>query len=228
MIIAEHCNNWADINEAKEAIRAAKEAGASLSKFQLYNAEDDKGKPWYDWVKAHELNFTQSKELFDYGASIGQEVFFSVFGPQYVDWCEKIGVKRYKIALNVTDENILSKISFTDKQIIMSFGTNFDRFYYLVDNDVIKLYCPNGYPPNIKHLKLPVFSNRIVQPYDGFSDHSIGLDVAKIALSRGAKYIEKHFCLYDCEEFPDNDWSMDVNELKELVRFDKVCQEVLG
>ena len=31
--------------------------------------------------------------------------------------------------------------------------------------------------------------------YDGYSDHSIGIETCLIAISRGAKIIEKHFTL---------------------------------
>lgn len=212
---------------AKEMIKTAKESGAGLVKFQLFNAEDDKGKPHYDWVKEHELTFEQAKELFDYGTSIGQEVFFSVFAPEYVDWCEKIGVKRYKIAGETEDENILIEIEKTGKPVIISNRGNFDRLFSLQDNIVSWLYCPDGYPTDINCLNLPYYFTEF-EPYDGFSDHTIGLDASKIALARGARIIEKHFCLEHNPNYPDNDWSMTPDELKELVRWNAVCQEVLG
>jgi sialic acid synthase SpsE len=217
-----------DINEAKEAIKAANEAGASLSKLQLFNAEDDKGQPWYEWVKSHALTFDQARELFDYGASIGQEVFFSVFHPKYVDWCEKIGVKRYKIAFNNGKSEPLfeSKINcmYTGKPVLHSIGLSNSLDFNSTSNKY--LYCIPKYPaiPTQFYLNSVNFKDKFV----GLSDHSVGLDIAKIALARGAKIIEKHFVLKHNDLFPDNDWSMDVNELKELVRFDKVCQEVLG
>ena len=62
----------------------------------------------------------------------------------------------------------------------------------------------------------------------GFSDHTIGLDAAKIALARGAQIIEKHFLLEHEPDFPDEAWSMDVEGLRDLVRWEKVCKEVLG
>ena len=62
--------------------------------------------------------------------------------------------------------------------------------------------------------------------YDGFSDHTIGLDCAKIALARGADIIEKHFSL--CYNMGvDGKWSMTPSDLKELKRWEQVCKEVL-
>ena len=32
-------------------------------------------------------------------------------------------------------------------------------------------------------------------PYEGFSDHTVGIETSLLAISRGAKVIEKHFTL---------------------------------
>ena len=45
-------------------------------------------------VKEHCLSIMltkeKAKELFDYGQSIGQEVFFTPMFPEAVEWCEEI------------------------------------------------------------------------------------------------------------------------------------------
>ncbi len=219
MIICENCTNFEDMEEAKEMIRIAKECGASLSKFQLFDAEDDKGKPHYDWVKEHELTFDQAKMLFNYGASIGIEVFFSVFGVKFVDWCERIKVKRYKLACGLRDYATWKAIQFTDKPIIISYPAfpNENYFYGVASH----IYCPAGYPQ--KDLRLI-----LVDEFDGFSDHTIGLDAAKIAIARGAEIIEKHFVLEHNPLFPDDAWSMDVSQLRELVAWENTVRQILG
>jgi len=208
-------------------ISSAKQNGAGLVKFQLYNAEDDKKEPHYEWVKKAELTFDQAKELFDYGASIGMEVFFSIFGVKYMDWCEKIGVKRYKIACGMRDKEILKAIKNTGKELIISTAgtpediasvTSFDE---IMEHNIKWLYCPPGYPSN------PVKLSQVNFGYYGLSDHSIGLDASKIAISRGAQIIEKHFILDRSIPSPESPWSMTPSELAELVRWEKVCQESL-
>ena len=82
-------NHGGDMELARKMILSAQESGVDLVKFQLYDAEDDKGKPHYEWVKKAELTFDQAKMLFDYGTEVGIEVFFSVFGVKYVKWCQK-------------------------------------------------------------------------------------------------------------------------------------------
>ena len=206
-------------------IKVAKECGAGLVKGQLFNAEDDKGKPHYDWVKSHELTFDQAKELFDYGESIGIEVFYSVFGVKYVEWCEKIGVKRYKLACEFRDKEVIRAIYETKKPLVISTKSELS-LPFEIPNQLFILFCMPEYPAKIKFM--PYFKDDEYYPYyDGFSDHTIGLDAAKIALSRYAQIIEKHFVLEHNSNFPDNDWAMKPAELMELVRFEKVVMECL-
>ena len=200
----------------------AKEAGAGLAKFQLFDAEDDRDKPHYDWVKAHELTFDQAKMLFDFGASIGMEVFFSVFGVKYVEWCERIGVKRYKIACGVTDDKLLAAVDRTHKPQIRSSTT-----LYGWNHNITRLYCIPEYPCPLNHIRFPEFRANVINRAEGFSDHTIGLDAARIVLARGARIVEKHFILDRSIPAPDAPWSMMPDELRELVRFEKICQEVL-
>jgi sialic acid synthase SpsE len=235
MIIPDICTNWHDLNEVEKMILVAKQNGASLVKGQLFDPEDDKGKPHYQWVKDHALTFEQAKELFDYGASIGIEVFFSVFGAKYVDWCERIGVKRYKIACQYRDKPVLDAINLTGKQLIYSTDIETldpEQITGRQFKDTKTLYCVPTYPALVSQYKFePCFfesARDCDYIFDGLSDHSIGLDIPKIALARGAQIIEKHFVLDRNSPAPDAPWSMTPDELKELVRWEAVCKEALG
>jgi N-acetylneuraminate synthase len=200
-------------------IKAAKESGAGLAKFQLFDAEDDRGKPHFDWVKAHELTFDQAKELFDYGQSIGMEVFFSVFAPKYVEWGEKIGVKRYKIACEFPDRHwVIYLVQETHKPVIISSHATEITFPRQWGDRL--LYAPYKYPsvnPDLCHIN----------QFDGLSDHSIGLDISKIALARGAQIIERHVVLKHNPLFPDDAWSSTFEEIAELVKWEGICRSVL-
>ena len=97
MLIAEVGQNWmGEMTKARALIEFAKENGAHLVKFQLYDYNVlYKGHPEVPDVA---LSFEQAEGLFEYGQEIGIEVFFSVFDLERIKWCEHIGVKRYKIA----------------------------------------------------------------------------------------------------------------------------------
>jgi len=201
-------------------IKEAKENGADLVKFQLYNAEDDRGKPHYEFSKQAELSFDQAKMLFDYGKEIGIEVFFSVFDVERVEWCEKIGVKRYKIACGMREPLVLKMVKETKKEVIISVS---DKTHTNISILWDWLYCVPIYPAIITDM--PLFNNPYVT-FKGFSDHTVGIDAAKIALARGALIIEKHFTV-DRRIGYEAEWSMIPEELKELKRWENVCKEVL-
>ncbi len=220
MLIAECCSNWIDLDMARQMIFSAKENGADLVKFQLFDAEDDKGKPWYEWVKLHELTFDQAKMLFDFGRRLGIEIFFSVFGVKFVGWCENIGFKRYKVACNFRDNLTLGAIKSTGKQVIISMES-LDSIDFRDFCHIKRLYCVPKYPVKPVDINL-----RFIDDFEGFSDHTIGMDIAKIALGRGSQIIEKHFCLDRNSQAPDIAWSMIPEELRELKRWETLCNQV--
>lgn len=221
-IVAEIGQNFCgDINLAKRLILMARDGGADLCKFQLYS--HDKLYKDHPEIPNVELSFDQSKELFDYGTQVGIEVFFSVFDVDRVKWCEEIGVKRYKIACNMRDRNVWQAISSTGKPSIISVNRigNLDFPYGLSCTSLI--YCPSGYPQSNNDLML---SDMISSYIQGFSDHTVGIEASQIALARGARIIEKHFCLNHCLGI-DAAWSMDINELRELKNWETLCKQVL-
>ncbi len=241
MTIIAECgiNHNGDMQLAKRMIESAMENGADLVKFQLYDSDK------IGAVGIHreaELSHEQARFLFDYGASIGIEVFFSVFDVERVGWCEDIGVKRYKIATRMRDEGVMKAVAETKKPVIMSMNDTFDGGYHCGSTEarVDYLHCISEYPVTNLHFEAGMWEDHgggtlgssdgrreYHKDYEGFSDHTIGIDAAKIALARGAEIIEKHFTLDKTMEGPDHKLSMEPNELRELVRWQKVCQEVL-
>lgn len=205
IIVAEISQNFHNLDEAKELTRLAQENGADLVKAQLFD-----GMKLYGKRIPAELNFEQAKELFDYGASIGIEVFYSVFAPEQVEWCERIGVKRYKIAYSQWRNYELWKDL---PNVIISAP-------YKIKGKTT-LFCIPHYPTQLNELMLKQRSN-----FNGFSDHTIGLDAAKIALARGAEIIEKHFC-FRHDYGRDAPWGMMPDELRELKDWEIKCKQIL-
>ena len=63
--------------------------------------------------------------------------------------------------------------------------------------------------------------------YDGFSDHTIGIEAALVAVGRGARIIEKHFTLNKGLPGPDHVCSATPDELAELCRLTSRMEKVL-
>jgi len=222
IIIAEigqnHCG---DIGLARKLILLAKNNRATYCKFQLYDHNMLYGDTDIPNV---ELSKEQAFELFNFGKDNGIEVFFSVFDVERVKWCEEMGVKRYKVACDKhTNTNLMGALRDTGKMIYISSSC------YYVPWDFSKamvLYCVPRYPTPPDILELDYGLNWEAGWAQGFSDHTIGLDCAKIAIARGAQIIEKHFAI-DHKTGIDARWSMAPRELRELRRWADVCKEVL-
>jgi len=223
MIIAEiGINHGGSMFLAKRLIREAKRNGADIAKFQLYEVDklfpDRKiiinDKDWYKEVKDTELTYEQGKELFEYCGEMGIEFMASAFDVERVLWLEEWGVLRHKIASPVWKmPDVCNMIEQTNKPVIISvpYGREFTRL------DRAKyLYCVPEYPTEIEMVDY-----KRMQDFDGFSDHTVGIEASCIALAMGVNIIEKHFCLLRNNMNPDMVCSMAPEELRTMVRWQK-------
>ena len=230
LIIAEIGQNHnGDMVMARELITAAKEAGANIAKFQLFDVEsifpnDDKKNIQR---KKAQLSREKVRELADYCKKTDIEFMSSVFDTERVKWCEEVGMKRYKIASrSIYDKDLIRAIADTGRDIIASLGMYREKGLPKIDTrgKVDFLYCVAKYPAKPDDIDfLKVDFNR----YSGFSDHTIGIEASMVAMARGARIIEKHFTLDKNLPGPDHAHSMNPAELKQMVEFSRKCDKIL-
>ncbi len=221
-IIAEIGQNFnGDINLAIQLILKAKESGADVAKFQLYNAKElfsKNNNPWYEYNCKTEITYNNVKILKQVCDDNDIEFMASAFDIERVDWLESIGVKRHKLASrSINNDVLINKVLQTNKQTLVSLGMWKDAEFPEINSKNIKfLHCISKYPTPLKDVNLDQIN---FEKYFGFSDHTVGITASCAALSRGAKIIEKHFTL-DKEMFgPDHVCSMSPNELLQLSIF---------
>jgi sialic acid synthase SpsE len=223
-------NHNGDMDLAKKLIFLAKENGADVAKFQVYNARElfpRENNPWFDYNCKTELSREQVRFLAQQCRAVGIEFMASVFDAERVAWLEEVGVKRYKVASrSIRDKALIEAVCGTNKPIIVSLGmwegNDFPRIFS--SSTVDFLYCVSKYPASLSDLRLGgVDFNK----YSGFSDHSEGTAASKVALSRGARIIEKHFTMDKTLYGPDHSCSMTPGELKELSDFASALKECL-
>lgn len=231
LIIAEIGQNHnGSMSLAKELIHAAKECGANIAKFQLFDAVKlfpKDNNPWYDYNLSTELSYDQVEELYNYCKLIGVEFMASAFDSQRVTWLEKLGVRRHKLASrSIHDAELVRRMVATNKEVIVSLGFwKSEKLPKFSGSTEVKfLYCVSQYPAPREALRLGSVDFSI---YSGFSDHSIGIEAACIALSRGAQIIEKHFTLDKSLFGPDHQGSMEPNELRQIVEFSRSVEQCL-
>lgn len=229
-IIAEIGSNWeGNLKKAKKIINECKKAGADAVKFQMWRAADlySKNHPNWNEIKKSEVTFAIAKKLKEYSDKIGIEFFSSAFYPEAVDFLEKIGVKRYKVASwtaklgHKFSKETLEKEAKTKKPIIISMGMGGNKNkltkMFSKNKNLIYCYCVSEYP-----LPFNKINWKKAIKYNGFSDHSLGI-IAPIVFSILKKnqnpkkiIIEKHIKLKNSKG-PDAETSITVEELKEMI-----------
>ena len=256
-IIAElSANHGGKIEIAKETIKAAFEIGANAIKLQTYTADTltlncDKedfiikgGTLWdkqklYDLYKDAYLPWEWHEELFNYARKLGIDIFSSPFDKTAVDFLEKFNPSAYKIAsFEITDYELIKYTAKKMKPIIISTGIATEEEIYDavqicrdVGNDkIILLKCTSAYPAPLEDANLKMIPH-MKQKYNvttGFSDHTLGSTAPVVAVTLGAKIIEKHFILDKSIGGADADFSMDKNEFSIMIQNIRETEKLIG
>lgn len=256
-VIAElSANHGGDIEIAKETIRAAKRAGADAIKLQTYTADTitldvkndlfkiSQGTVWdgqylHDLYKEASLPWEWHKELFSVAKEEGIVCFSSPFDITAVDFLEELNNPIYKIAsFEITDIPLIEYIAKKKKPVIISTGIAGLEDIELaietcrnVGNDQITiLKCTSAYPAlpeDANLLTIPDIAKRF-NVIAGLSDHTLGIEAPVVAVSLGAKVIEKHFILNKEIGGPDAHFSLDEDQFTEMVKAIRVTEKLLG
>ena len=256
-IIAElSANHNGNLQNALDTITAAKEIGANAIKLQTYTADtltldckkDDfiiKGGTLWDNKSMYELYqeaytpWEWHKELFEYARKINIDIFSSPFDKSAVDFLEQFNPSAYKIAsFEITDYELIRYTASKGKPIIISTGiATIDEIQDAVNicrsvgnNEIILLKCTSAYPAPLDGANLKTIAN-IAETFDvtsGFSDHTIGSTAPIVAVTLGAKIIEKHFILDKSIGGPDASFSMDKQEFKDMIKAIRDTEKLLG
>ena len=228
-VVAEIGSNWeGDVKKAKKIIHECKNAGTNAVKFQMWRANDlySQKHPQWNMIRKSELTFKKAEKIKKYADSIGIEFFCSPFYPEGVDYLESLGVKKYKIASRtclLNDKHsleTLEKVARTRKPVIISMGMGGDKKQIMKIFSKSKktfCYCISEYPAPFEKINW-----KKAIKYDGFSDHSLGIDApflfTLLKKQTHAKQIsiEKHVKLKNSKG-PDAPASITTELLKELI-----------
>lgn len=254
-VIAEmSANHGGSLERAIDIVRKAKDAGADCIKLQTYTADTmtlDSKKPYfqiiegtwkgYSLYKLYEEAHTPwawHRQLFEEAKKVGIDFLSTPFDKTSVDFLEKLGVEAYKVAsFELTDIELLKYIASKNKPIIMSTGMStieeikeaVEAIYEYHDKLVL-LKCTSAYPANKKdmNIRTMVDLKDMFGCLVGLSDHSLSHLPVITAISAGAKVIEKHFCISREIDTPDSSFSLEPQELKEMVDIIRDTEAVLG
>ena len=256
-IIAElSANHNGSLQNALDTIKAAKEIGANCIKLQTYTADTMTlncknndflikqgtiwdGKMLYNLYKEAYTPWEWHEELFKYARSIDIDIFSSPFDKSAVDFLEQFNPSAYKIAsFEITDYELIRYTASKMRPIIISTGiATIDEIQDAVDicrsvgnNDIVLLKCTSAYPAPLEDANLATIPN-LAQTFgviSGFSDHTLGSTAPIVAVTLGAKVIEKHFILDKSIGGADADFSMDKTEFQDMIKDIRDVEKLIG
>ena len=233
LIIAEiGINHNGNIQVAHELIRQAAICGADVAKFQFYDPDKIFGphgshpnEKSYQNALAVQFGYDDAVRLHGWCQEEGIEFMASTFDEERFEWVESLGVKRHKIASRtVEDSQLCERILATGKETFISLGMWSDERLPFEADNARYLYCVSKYPAEYGEINLPRSFDG--SAYYGFSDHTLGIEAALVAVGRGALAIEKHFTLNKGLDGPDQVCSVTPSELADLCRYSRLMEKL--
>lgn len=255
-VIAElSANHNGNIDTAKKIIQIAKESGADAVKMQTYRPDTLTikselpdfqltkglwaGRSLYDLYEWAHTPWEWHKPLFEFANNLNLTIFSSPFDESAVDLLEDLNAPAYKIAsFEAVDINLIKYVARTKKPIIISTGMAdsqeiqeaIEAAYEGGCKQLAILHCVSGYPapPEDYNLKTVIDMQTKYGLPVGLSDHTIDNSTAVAAVALGACIIEKHVTLDRNGGGPDDSFSLEPKDLKNLCGATKVAWEALG
>ena len=241
LVVAEiGINHGGSLDVAKGMVLAAHRAGCEMVKHQTHFVDDemtDEAKQIFPpnadksiWDVMEECALSKDDEisLKTYAESLGMIYISTPFSRAAADFLNDIGVSAFKIGSGECNHvPLIRHIASFGKPIIMSTGMQTidgmrPSVKALDDSgvDYALLECTNLYPspPEIVSLQgITELRHAFPRAVIGFSDHSIGPEMALSAVALGACILERHFTDTRYRKGPDISCSMDPAELKFLI-----------
>jgi N-acetylneuraminate synthase/N,N'-diacetyllegionaminate synthase len=248
LIVAEIGNNHeGDLDRARAMIREAAAAGADAVKFQTIVPErlissDQSGR----LAQLRRFTFTrpQFEALAAEAAGAGVVFLSTPFDLDAIDWLDAL-VPAYKVASGDNDFfPLLDRVAQTGKPVMVSLGfggharaadivsyfSGAWRRHGIDGGELALLHCIAAYPTIDEDAGLGAIRMLLGLGITvGYSDHTLGIKAAELAVAAGARIVEKHFTLDKAQStFRDHRLSADPAEMRTLVtavrRADEMCR----
>jgi len=257
-IIAEMSGNHnQSLDRALVIVEATAAAGADALKLQTYTAdtltldvkegeffiEDNdslwKGKSLYELYQEAYTPWEWHEPIMKRASDLGMLCFSSPFDDTAVDFLEEMDVPAYKIASpEIIHLSLVKKVAATGKPMIVSTGmasaAEIDEAVQTIREagceKFVLLKCTSTYPAspeNSNVLTIP-HMRKLFDCEVGLSDHTMGIGAAVAAVAYGATVIEKHFTLRRSDGGVDSAFSLEPEEMKQLVIESERAWQSLG
>ena len=244
-------NHNGEVELAKKIIMSTYESGANAVKFQKRDIEDVYGTEYLEGYRKSpfgetqralkeklEFNKDEYMELKKYAHNLGLDFIVSPWDENSVDFVCKIGVDFIKIASPcLHDLKLLEYIRTKEVPLIVSTGMSDEEqvekaLNILKGVPIVLLHCVSTYPTQSEDINMNRI-NTLKKSFDfvdliGYSGHEMDNLPVLVAVSKGAKMIEKHVTTSRELWGSDQKVSLEPNELKKLVEDIRHVEEILG
>ena len=258
LIIAEAgVNHNGDLSLGEKLIEVAADCGADFVKFQTFTAENlvtpntkvaeyqmnnsEKDNTQLNLLKKLELSRDQHIKLKQKSADLNINFMSTAFDVESSDFLKELGQEVFKIPSGeITNLPLLRHIGKYQKEVILSSGaSNMSEINAALEvltsagtllNQITVLHCTSAYPANFNEVNL-LAMGKIATEFGvkvGYSDHTLGIEIAIAAVALGATIIEKHFTLSRNMEGPDHKSSLEPDELNQMIKSIRNVEKAFG
>lgn len=255
-IIAEAgVNHNGSLDLAHKLIDVAADAKADAVKFQTFRAEGvatvEAPKAEYQirttgsdgdqltMIRSLELPAIHYPELIKHCDDRGIMFMSTPHDWEAIDILDELNIPAFKVGSgDLTNLPFLKQIAKKGRPIILSTGmgtlSDVDEAVNTIitesNPNIVLLHCVTSYPASIEdcNLHAMITLKQAFQTPVGYSDHTLGIDIALAAVALGAQVIEKHFTLDTTMQGPDHEASLEAQELNNLVRGIRRVEKSLG
>lgn len=247
-------NHDGDLEVAHRLVDAAADAGADAVKFQTFDPEAlaaaDAPLAGY---QVREVDATDQRAMLArlalapdawpalqrHAADRGIVFLSSPFDEASADLLDRLDVPAVKVASGeLTNHPFLAHLSAFGRPLLLSTGMAdirevADALDVIVgrgDPQVALLHCVSSYPADASDANLRAIATlraAFGRPA-GWSDHSLGIELATAAVALGAALVEKHLTLDRGRSGPDHRASLEPAELGQMVAAIRSVESALG
>ncbi len=248
-------NHNGSLEMARQLVDVAVQAGADAVKFQTFKTErlvasdapkadyqlqtTGTAESQYDMLQRLELAPEAHQELMAYCQKRDILFMSTPFDEESTDLLAGLGIAVFKTPSGeIINLPFLAHVARKGKPMIVSTGMSYlseveaavRTIEKAGNHDFVLLHCVSNYPADPADTNLRAMQT-IAMAFGvpvGYSDHTLGIEVAIAAVALGACVIEKHFTLDRNLSGPDHRASLEPDELAALVQGIRTVEASLG
>lgn len=248
-------NHNGNIEEALALVEVAAQAGADAVKFQAFKADElvqpaaekakyqrertGAGEDQLQMLRRCELSASDFRRLAEAASNLGLDFICTPFDRESAEMLRSLPLAAIKVASgDITYHSMLRQLAAQGRPMIVSTGMaslgEIEEALAVIRQagapPVALLHCTSSYPAADEEVNLRVMEtlrSAFHLPV-GFSDHTLGTEIACAAVALGAVIIEKHFTLDKSLPGPDHAMSLDPKELRSLLAGVRRVEKALG